>query len=179
MNKRYNPQNVHLNGPVFRLSSLIMFPYCRCPTLSLCQWSGLTRTSPASTCSSPSSVAGSSSPTFAGSSSSSFFLQVRLWRRDLCLVPQFRAVIFRNKPAAQGAGADPSRCNSTNRLNPPIQQNCRNSWTSYAIWIPFKIYNLLKFSNIVDFFDWKHHLQLLGRVCAIKIFSQRMTDWFS
>ena len=26
-----------------------------------------------------------------------------------------------NKPAARTAGADPSRCNSTNRQNPPIQ----------------------------------------------------------
>ena len=26
-----------------------------------------------------------------------------------------------NKPAAQAAGADPSRCNSTNRPNPPLQ----------------------------------------------------------
>ena len=32
-----------------------------------------------------------------------------------------------NKPAAQAAGADPSRCNSTNRQNQPIQQNGRNS----------------------------------------------------
>ena len=26
-----------------------------------------------------------------------------------------------NKPAAQAAGADPSRCNTTNRQNPPLQ----------------------------------------------------------
>ena len=32
---------------------------------------------------------------------------------------QFNKVL--NKPAAQAAGADPSRCNSTNRLNPPLQ----------------------------------------------------------
>ena len=29
--------------------------------------------------------------------------------------------IYLNKPAAQAAGADPSRCNSTNRQNPPLQ----------------------------------------------------------
>ena len=28
---------------------------------------------------------------------------------------------FKNKPAAQAAGADPFRCNSINRLNPPLQ----------------------------------------------------------
>ena len=28
-----------------------------------------------------------------------------------------------NKPAGQAAGAHPSRCNSTNRKNPQIQQN--------------------------------------------------------
>ena len=32
-----------------------------------------------------------------------------------------------NKPAAQAAGADPSRCSSTNRQSPSIQQNRRNS----------------------------------------------------
>ena len=31
-----------------------------------------------------------------------------------------------NKPAAKAAGADPSRCNSTSRQSPPIQQNRRN-----------------------------------------------------
>ena len=34
----------------------------------------------------------------------------------------------RNKPAAQAAGADPFRFNSTNRQNQPIQQNRRNSF---------------------------------------------------
>ena len=43
------------------------------------------------------------------------------------------------KPTAQAAGADPSRCNSTNRQNPPIQQNRHNSLTSNAISMPFKI----------------------------------------
>ena len=28
---------------------------------------------------------------------------------------------IKNKPAAQAAGADPSRCNSTNRQNPPLK----------------------------------------------------------
>ena len=31
-----------------------------------------------------------------------------------------------NKHAAQAAGADPCRCNSINRQNQHIQQNCRN-----------------------------------------------------
>ena len=35
--------------------------------------------------------------------------------------------LFLNKPAAQAAGADPSRCSFTNRQSPPIQQNRRNS----------------------------------------------------
>ena len=29
-----------------------------------------------------------------------------------------------NEPAAQLAGADPSRCNATNMQNPTLQQNC-------------------------------------------------------
>ena len=33
---------------------------------------------------------------------------------------------YQNKTAAQAAGADPFRCNSTNRQNPPIQQNRHN-----------------------------------------------------
>jgi hypothetical protein len=31
-------------------------------------------------------------------------------------------LLFRNKPAAQAAGADPSRCHSTNRQNQPLLQ---------------------------------------------------------
>ena len=42
-----------------------------------------------------------------------------------------------NKPAAQAAGADPTRWSSTKRQNPPIQQNRRNFWTSSVIWMPF------------------------------------------
>ena len=42
------------------------------------------------------------------------------------------------KPAAQAAGADPSLRNSTNRLNPPIQQNGPNFWTDEAIVMSFK-----------------------------------------
>ena len=34
---------------------------------------------------------------------------------------------------AQNAGADPSRCNSTNRQNPPLQKNCCNFLTHDAI----------------------------------------------
>ena len=58
--------------------------------------------------------------------------------------------MYENKPAAQAADADPSRCNSTNRQNPHSKQNCRNSGTSNAIWMPFKIKNLLKFVKIVN-----------------------------
>ena len=50
----------------------------------------------------------------------------------------------KNKAAVKAAGADPSRCNSTNRQNPTIQQNCRNFWTSNVIVMPFEIMNLLK-----------------------------------
>ena len=42
-------------------------------------------------------------------------------------------ISLKNKPAAQAAGADPSRWSSTNRQNPRIQQNCRNFWTSNGI----------------------------------------------
>ena len=44
-----------------------------------------------------------------------------------------------NKPAAQPAGADPSRCNSTSRQNPHIQQNRCNIWTNTAVVMPFNI----------------------------------------
>ena len=47
---------------------------------------------------------------------------------------------YKNKPAAQTAGADLTRCNFTNRQNPSIQQNCRNSWTSNAIVMPYIVY---------------------------------------
>ena len=53
-----------------------------------------------------------------------------------------------NKPAAQAAGADHSRCNSTNRKKLHFQQNNHKSWTSSSTLMPFKIYNLLKFPNM-------------------------------
>ena len=39
------------------------------------------------------------------------------------IIKQFLSNLGLNKPAAQAAGADPSRCNSTNSQNPPFQQN--------------------------------------------------------
>ena len=59
-----------------------------------------------------------------------------------------RVEYYQNKPAAQAAGADPFRCNSINRQNPPIQQNHHNFWTSIAIWIPFKIKNFQKLDRV-------------------------------
>ena len=38
----------------------------------------------------------------------------------------YRAETIVNKLVAQGAGADPSACNSTHRKNPTIQKNRRN-----------------------------------------------------
>ena len=40
---------------------------------------------------------------------------------------------------------DPSRSNFTNKQNSPVKQN----WTTYAIFISFEIYNVLKLGNIV------------------------------
>ena len=57
-----------------------------------------------------------------------------------------------NKPAAQAAGADPSRSSFTNRLESP------------------KIYYHSQFN------DLKPHLQPLGRVGAVKIYSQTISD---
>ena len=34
---------------------------------------------------------------------------------------KIRVFFFKNKPAAQAEGADPSQCNSTNRQNQPFQ----------------------------------------------------------
>ena len=39
------------------------------------------------------------------------------------------------QPAAQAAGADPFRCNSTNSQNPPIQKN----YIVFDLMIPFDI----------------------------------------
>ena len=57
----------------------------------------------------------------------------------------------KNRRAAQAAGIDPSRYNSTNRQNPLIQQDRFKSRTSYAIWMLFKILNILQFLNILFF----------------------------
>ena len=58
---------------------------------------------------------------------------------------------FQNKPVAQAGGADPSRCNFTNRQNPPVQQKSCNFWTDRALLILFEILNLLNLCNIVYF----------------------------
>ena len=42
-----------------------------------------------------------------------------------------------NKPAVQAAGADPSRCNSTNRQNSTLQQNCI-FWINDAIFMSLR-----------------------------------------
>ena len=67
------------------------------------------------------------------------------WSQCVCtLIKQILKTIFiyfflsENKPAAQAAGADPSRWSSTNGKNPPIQQNRRNFLTIW-IWMPFRI----------------------------------------
>ena len=65
---------------------------------------------------------------------------------------------YQNNPAAQAAGADPSRCNSTSRQNPPIQQKRRNFWTDTAILMPFRIYIFWKKCQHSLFYDWKNHL---------------------
>ena len=62
---------------------------------------------------------------------------------------QSESKMEQNKPAAQAEGADPPRCKSTNRQKLPFQQISYNSGTSSAILIPFEIYILLKFPNIV------------------------------
>ena len=62
------------------------------------------------------------------------------------------------------------RWSSTNRQNPPIQQNHRNTWISYALQnleSPKKLWHSL-------FYDWEHHLQPLGLGGVVKIFSQRI-----
>ena len=49
------------------------------------------------------------------------------------LLYELKENLHLNKHAAQAAGADPSKCNSTNRQNPPLQHNHHNSRTSNAI----------------------------------------------
>ena len=67
----------------------------------------------------------------------------------------------------------------TNRQNPLIQQNRRNSWTSNAIWMPFKIQNFHTKMVKYSFYDWKHHLQPLRCGGAMKIFLHRITHWIN
>ena len=60
-----------------------------------------------------------------------------LWKHWLAFIVDrhstFLPYLWKNKPAAQSAGADPSHWSSTSRQNPPIQQNPRNFWTNTAI----------------------------------------------
>ena len=59
----------------------------------------------------------------------SSLMPIRLCQENLTFgkkrVPMILACLM-NKPAVQAAGADPSRCNSNNKQNPPIQQNWQN-----------------------------------------------------
>ena len=62
------------------------------------------------------------------------------WRVNVSAVQCVEIIQYwaKYKPAAQAASADPFPGNSTNRQNPPIQDNRYNFWTSNAIMMPFK-----------------------------------------
>ena len=69
---------------------------------------------------------------------------------DIKMDARYSAWSSLNNPAAQAAGADPSQFNFTNSQNPPLQQNCHNTWPNNAIVIPFGIWYLL--SSIMFYF---------------------------
>ena len=80
------------------------------------------------------------------------------------------------KPTARlQAQTLPDATTNTNRHHWPIQKNCRNSWTSNAIWCTLRLSISQKFLN-TPVYDWKNHLQPFGRVGIVNIFLHRMSD---
>ena len=79
-----------------------------------------------------------------------FFLDNPFILTNICLLPALKKMPHKyfcfkeHKPTGQAVGTDPSWCNSINRKNPPMQQNCHNSWTSLENLLALKIYNILK-----------------------------------
>ena len=55
-----------------------------------------------------------------------------------------------------------SRCNSSNRQNSPIQQNCCSFWANDVVCISFEIYNALSLCDIVYFMTGSTILSRLG-----------------
>ena len=84
-----------------------------------------------------------------------------------------------NKPFAKAAGADPSWCNSTNKQNPPIQQNDHYFWTKTKQIVALCDLESLKDVNIVYFMTGSTIFNHLGVTAPLKYFSQRMTDLLS
>ena len=79
-----------------------------------------------------------------------FFLDNPFILTNICLLPALKKIPHKyfcfkeHKPTGQAVGTDPSWCNSINRKNPPMQQNCHNSWASLENLLALKIYNILK-----------------------------------
>ena len=66
------------------------------------------------------------------------------YKQQLISVKLLTANKYKNKPAAQATDADPYGCNSTNRQNPPFQQNRRHFLTNDVILISFDIQIVLR-----------------------------------
>ena len=95
-------------------------------------------------------------------------------KQKLLGLPVFRQArlyfnLFKKQPAAHAGGTDLSRCSSTSRQNPPIQQNHRNFWPNKGIL--FKTWNIWKDVNKVCFMTEINYFNQIGHDGAEKIFS--------
>ena len=76
-----------------------------------------------------------------------FFFDNPIILTNICLLQALKKMPLKHffqykkeqKPTKQAVWTDPSRCNSTNKKNPPMQQNCHNYWISHAILMALKL----------------------------------------
>ena len=76
-------------------------------------------------------------------------------------------LLYKNKPAAQAAGADPFRCIANNRQNPQILKNWY--WNQYYNFYILYFLECPKPMPHIIFYDRKHHFKPFGLNRAIKL----------
>ena len=74
------------------------------------------------------------------------------------------------KACCAGCSADPSRCITSSRQKPTIQQNSRLVLNKYSNLDALHDLESVKKYKLSLFYDWKHYLKPFGRDGAVNIF---------
>ena len=76
---------------------------------------------------------------------------------------KYSSILLEKKPAAQAAGADPSRCNSSNRQTQPTSANLLKPMTQQWDWDVLLDIECPKLVRHSLFYDWRSYLKPFGR----------------